>query len=91
MTHNIEKFIINKIKFAIEKFNLHNIKLNYINEEKDYWVIHLLGGENGHGRFSNYLEDVKHIINQFDNTWLIEWTNDCLDDFWKLTFAIKIM
>jgi hypothetical protein len=94
MTHSIEKFIINRISEVFTKYNIKKIKLNYITTEEEdghvYYIVRLLGGENGHGRFSNYLEDVKHIIDAFDHAWLINWTNDCLDDLWKLEFGIKL-
>ena len=88
----MEKYIITKIESTIKKYNLSNIKLNYVTKGEDalnYWIVTLYGGENGRGRFSNYLEDVKHIIDQFDHTWLIKWENDCLDDVWTLKFGIR--
>ena len=90
----MEKYIITKIESTVKKYNLINIKLLYVTkisdkDVSDYWIVTLSGGKNGRGRFSNYLEDVKHVIDQFDHTWLIKWENDCLDDVWTLKFGIR--
>ena len=55
----------------------------------DYFIITIYGGNNGYGRLTNYLSDLKLIIDQFDDTWLIDWTNDCVDDVWYFKFAVR--
>lgn len=92
----METYIKNKIQDALDKYNIQNIKIGRIikEETRDYmwcFTVSISGGDNGHGRFSNYLEDVKHIIDQFDRTWLIKWENDCPDDVWYLKFGIEFV
>lgn len=86
MNESIINWLINK---AIEKYRIEKLSIDNIEECQGYCIVTLSGGLNGHGRFSNYLEDVKHIIDQFDQVCLIEWKNDCLDDVWSLKISVK--
>lgn len=65
------------------------ITLNEIINKNNHYVVTLYGGLNGCGKLHNYLNDVQEIINQFDNVWLINWSNDCLDDVWVLKIGIQ--
>lgn len=65
------------------------ITLDEIINKNNHYVVTLYGGLNGYGRLHNYLNDVKEIINQFDNVWLINWDNDCPDDVWVLKIGIR--
>lgn len=82
----------NVIKDLIEKTlsRTHSkITLNEIVNKNNHYIVTLYGGLNGYGRLHNYLNDVQEIINQFDNVWLINWNNDCLDDVWVLKIGIR--
>ena len=65
------------------------ITLDEIINKNNHYVVTLYGGLNGYGRLHNYLNDIQEIINQFDNVWLINWDNDCLDDIWALKIGIR--
>lgn len=65
------------------------ITLHEIVNKGDHYVLKFCGGLNGCGRLHNYLNDVQEIINQFDNVWLINWDNDCLDDVYVLKIGIR--
>lgn len=65
------------------------ITLVEIINKNNHYVVTLYGGLNGYGRLHNYLNDVQEIINQFDDVWLINWDNDCLDDVWVLKIGIR--
>lgn len=86
MNESIINWLINK---AAEKYRIERLFIDSVEEFPDHFIVTLSGGLNGYGRFSNYLEDVKHIIDQFDQVCLIEWKNDCLDDIWTLKILIK--
>lgn len=82
----------NVIKELIEKSLLRThskITLNEITNKNNHYVVTLYGGLNGCGKLHNYLNDVQEIISQFDNVWLINWYNDCLDDVWVLKIGIQ--
>lgn len=82
----------NIIRKSIEKIlpsTNSKITLNEIINKNNHYVVTLCGGLNGCGRLHNYLNDVQAIINQFDNVWLINWNNDCLDDVWVLKIGIQ--
>lgn len=51
--------------------------------------VKLKGGLNGHGRLSNYLSEIKSIVDLFNNVHLIEWNSDNLDDLYYITLAIS--
>lgn len=82
----------NCIRELIEKIlsKTHSkITLHEIVNKDNHYVVTLYGSLNGCGRLHNYLNDVQEIINQFDNVWLINWDNDCLDDVWVLKIGIR--
>lgn len=85
----ITKEIIKDRINYISQFCQTKIKVTNIESITDYFIVTIYGGNNGYGRLTNYLSDLKLIIDQFDDTWLIDWTNDCLDDAWSFKFAIR--
>lgn len=84
-----KEIIENRINY-IRQFCKTRIRSN-INVEPiaDYFIVTICGGNNGYGRLTNYLSDLKLIIDQFDDTWLIDWINDCVDDIWYFKFAVR--
>lgn len=55
---------------------------------EEHLILRIFGGENGPGKWSKYLTDIKKIINEFDG-WLISLNNDVLDDVWDLHIGIQ--
>lgn len=84
-----KEIIENRIDY-ISQFCQTKIRSNVnIESIADYFIVTIHGGNNGYGRLTNYLSDLKLIVDQFDDTWLIDWTNDCVDDIWYFKFAVR--
>lgn len=60
-----------------------------INNENGVGVLHICGGLNGRGNWSDYLDQIKAIINHFRG-WIIKLENDVLDDIWYLQIGFKL-
>lgn len=65
------------------------IKCDKIEPRDNYYIVTIYGGDNGWGRLTNYLHDVKLIVDQFEDVWLIDWINDAPDDVWVLRIGIQ--
>lgn len=65
------------------------IEVHEIEPKDNYYIVTIYGGDNGWGRLTNYLTDVKLIIDQFEDVWLIDWINDAPDDVWVLRIGIQ--
>lgn len=85
ITDNIAKELINEIL----PFCKTKIVCDKIEQKIDHYEITLLGGNNGLGRLTNYLSDLKLIVDQFDNAWLIKCMSDNLDDLWMIRLGVK--
>lgn len=50
----------------------------------NHLILKVSGGKNGNGNWNNYLNEMNKIFsnlkNFFNDVWLIDWKNDCLDD-----------
>ena len=57
-------------------------------EGEEYLILRIFGGENGPGKWSKYLEDIKKIVSEFDG-WVISLDNDVPDDVWDLHIGIQ--
>lgn len=66
-----------------------NIKCEEIEPQDNYFIVKLYGGDNGWGRLTNYISDIKLIVDQFEDVWLIDWINDAPDDVWVLRIGIQ--
>lgn len=60
-----------------------------INKDNGMAVLHICGGLNGRGNWSDYLGQIKTIITHF-NGWIIKLENDVLDDVWYLQIGYRI-
>lgn len=85
ITDNVAKELINEIL----PFCRTKIVCDKIEQKSDYCEITLLGGNNGLGRLTNYLSDLKLIVDQFDNAWLIKCIPDNLDDLWMIRLGVR--
>ena len=66
-----------------------NITCEEIEPQDNYFIVKLYGGDNGWGRLTNYISDIKLIVYQFEDVWLIDWINDAPDDVWVLRIGIQ--
>ena len=76
-------------KEKINNLELSRITVDNIEDRSDYELVTILGGFNGSSMWNVYLEQIKEIMNLFKDCWLIDLTNDCLDDLWKLRIGIR--
>ena len=62
-------------------------------EQYKHHVIYLHGGQNGNGRWIDYMKDMTNIIlklcTKFDNVYLIKWDVDVDDDVFDIWIGIK--
>ena len=65
------------------------ISIHEISNQGSHYIVTLYGGLNGVGELFNYLNDVQYIVAQLDDVWLIDWSNDCLDDVWVLRLGVR--
>lgn len=79
------RYRISKIKHLYRG----HIEILEIKPMDNYYIVTIYGGDNGYGRLSNYLTDIKLIVDQFEDVWLIDWINDALDDVWTLRIGIQ--
>ena len=64
-----------------------------IEENKEFhYVVHVHGGDNGNGNWSDYLIDINKLVveleNTFDSAYIISIENDCPDDVHEILFGI---
>lgn len=84
-----ESIIRYRISRILEKCQT-NIICEEIKNRDNYFIVKFYGGDNGFGRLTDYLSDIKLIVDQFEeDVWLIDWTNDTPDDFWILRIGIQ--
>lgn len=60
-----------------------------------YLIINVHGGLNGPGKWSNYLKEITVFFENLENRfgyspWLIDMTNDCLDDVFDMVVGIRL-
>jgi len=79
------RYRISKIKHLCRS----RIEVYEVDPQDNYYVVTIYGGDNGYGRLTNYLSDIKLIVDQFEDVWLIDWVNDVLDDVWTLRIGIQ--
>lgn len=55
--------------------------------------IHICGGLNGPGRWTDYLEDIRKLFGRLEaeigHAWMIELNNDCCDDVWYMIIGAE--
>lgn len=70
-------------------------KINDKINKNTYYVIHLHGGYNGNGDWSDYLMQLKNTFvnleEAFKDAWIIQIENDCLDDVHEVLFGVKML
>lgn len=81
----IEKYITEKQY----KISIMSISNEQSSDGENIVYIQLKGGLNGYGRLSNYLFEIKSIVDLFNNVHLIEWNSDNVDDIYYVTLAIS--
>lgn len=81
----IEKYIAEKQY----KISILSANEAHSSDGEDIIYIQLKGGLNGCGRLSNYLSEIKSIVDLFNNVHLIEWNSDNVDDIYYVTLAIS--
>ena len=61
--------------------------------QRHHFVIHLHGGDNGNGDWSDYLMQLKNIFvnleEVFEKAWIIQIENDCLDDVHEVLIGVR--
>ena len=89
----METFIRNFIEENIRK---HSYRMSVTRVEKDentsdnVYIVKLHGGANGWGRFTNYLTEIKTIVDLFNDVALVNWYSDIPDDLYDVTLSIKL-
>lgn len=62
-------------------------------QPKDRYIIHVYGGKNGSGKWTEYLKDIYLIfdrLNQkFKKVYLVDISNDCADDVFDMRIAVS--
>ena len=80
--------ILDKLKKNDSLADSISIANAYRIEGKEHLIIRIFGGENGSGKWSKYLTDIKKIVSEFDG-WVVSLDNDVLDDVWDLHIGIQ--
>lgn len=89
----MEAFIRNFIEENIRK---HSYRMSVIyvkkdeNESDNIYIVKLHGGANGYGRLTNYLTEIKTIVDLFNDVVLVDWYSDIPDDIYNVTLSIKL-
>lgn len=81
----IEKYITEKQY----KISIMSVEDAQSSDGEHIIYVQLKGGLNGYGRLSNYLSEVRNIVNLFNNVHLIEWKPDNIDDIYYITLSIS--
>ena len=57
--------------------------------------VHICGGLNGPGKWTDYLEDIKKLFKKLEtevgHVWMIELNNDCCDDVWYMIIGVEMI
>lgn len=80
-THDKDEELKKKIDFKNHS-NLALYKCYDVNSK--YYITGIYGGLNGNGKWSEYLDDIKHIIDEIKDCWIIDLEVDVPDDVWTL-------
>lgn len=82
--------------FIQENIRKHGYRMSVIYVKKDentsdnVYIVKLHGGANGHGRLTNYLTEIKTIVDLFNDVVLVNWDSDIPDDLYDVTLSIKL-
>ena len=86
----------NEILDILKEINSHLVELSYnieLESEDGYYVVTIYGGMNGCGDWRDYLTAIQQIFDlvskRLGHIWLVDLTNDCLDDVWDLQFGVQ--
>lgn len=82
----IRKLIEDKINQKQYKMSLG--KVEAFSEE--LYIVEIHGGMNGFGRWSNYLTEIKDIVDLFDRVYLSDLNTDSMDDVYAFTLMIFV-
>lgn len=89
----MEAFIRNFIEENIRKHG-YRMFVSYVKKDENtsdnIYTVKLHGGANGHGRLTNYLIEIKTIVDLFNNVVLINWDSDIPDDLYDVYLSIKL-
>ena len=55
-----------------------------------FLIISFWGGLNGWGEWKDYIKEIESIINEYEDSWVVDLENDCLDDLWYLRLGYRI-
>ena len=67
--------------------SMNNVFIHSVTPKKDYNIATIYGGDNWNGTWTNYINQIKVILDFIPNSWIINLENDCLDDVWTLTIG----
>lgn len=85
----IRNFIEENIKNKNLKMSVSSVKK--VEDRTDHIaIVKLHGGANGHGRLTNYLSEIKAIVDLFNDVVLVNWRSDIPDDVYDVTLSIKL-
>ena len=88
----MENFIKNYIEENIRKhgYRLSVGPITIDDEDSKHYKVIIYGGANGHGRLTNYLSEIKTIVDLFNEVYMVDWRSDLLDDVFSITLIIKL-
>lgn len=72
----------------IEELKLVDVQAFQLVHNKGHQILMISGGFNGRGTWNYYIKQIEQLINLFPNSYIINLTNDVLDDVWYLQLGI---
>lgn len=84
----IYNFLKSKLPNKIGKRDV-GIMYIYKVDNDDRYVAYIHGGENGTGEWKDYMEYLKRLFTNINDSWLLDLENDCADDVWTLRLAFS--
>lgn len=73
-------------------YSLFKVPEHYNGAEEEtgcHYVLQLHGGENGTGKWEDYMEYIKNLFQNVDDAWLLDLVNDAADDVWDLRLCFR--
>lgn len=90
MENFIRNYITENIRKKGYKLFVGPITVDNDDENNKHYKVVIHGGANGHGRLTNYLTEIKDIVDLFNEVYMVDWKSDLLDDLFSITLIIKL-
>ena len=85
--NDIQTYITGWIdSLQLEKVRVHSVE----QQAEGYYIVTISGGSNGRGNWNLYIRQIGMIIDSLRNSWVIEITDNYLDDIWTLQLGFKL-